>query len=105
MNGPAPAEAVLASHMQEFGQSAPSGLFLTVLLALAIVLLVRSMTRHLRRIPPSFDGDDGPRVVVPDTPAELVDPPGQELLDRLRQAPRAIEAPRSDRRPDDDPPR
>lgn len=105
MNGPASVEAILASHMQEFGQSAPSGLFLTVLLALAIVLLVKSMTRHLKRLPRSFDGDDGPRVVVPDTPAELVDQPGQELLDRLRRAPRAIEAPRSDRRPDDDPPR
>jgi hypothetical protein len=58
------------------------------------------MTTHLRRVPRSFDaGDDGPRVVVPDTPAELVDPrpePGQELLDTLRRAPRAIEGPRRD---------
>ena len=87
---------------EDVGKAGPVGLLLTVLLAIAIVLLVKSMTRHLKRIPPSFDD---PRVVVPDTPAELVDPPGQQLLDRLRQAPRAIEAPRPDRRPDDDPPR
>ncbi|MCW2695328.1 MAG: hypothetical protein JWR62_413, partial [Modestobacter sp.] len=37
-----------------------------------------------------------------DTPAELIDPPGQALLDTLRQAPRAIEPPR---RPQDDDPR
>ena len=91
---------------EDVGKAGPIGALLTVLLFIAILLLVRSMTTHLRRVPRSFDaGDDGPRVVVPDTPAELVDPPGQGLLDRLRQAPRAIEAPRSDRRPDDDPPR
>ncbi len=81
---------------EDVGKAGPVGLLLTVLLAIAIVLLVKSMSRHLKRIPPSFDDDGGPRVVVPDTPAELVEPPGQELLDRLRQAPRAIEAPRED---------
>lgn len=86
---------------EDVGKAGPVGLLLTVLLAIAIVLLVKSMSRHLKRIPPSFD-DDGPRVVVPDTPAELVDPPGHELLERLRQAPRAIEAPRAD--PEDDGP-
>ena len=95
--------AVLAAQQmpEDVGKAGPVGLLLTVLLAISIYLLVKSMTRHLQRIPRSFD-DEGPRVVVPDTPAELVDPPGQELLDRLRRAPRAIEAPRSDRRSDDD---
>jgi len=40
-------------------------------------------------------------IVVPDTAAELVDPPGRQLLEELRRAPRAIEPPRADRRPDD----
>lgn len=95
--------AVLAAQQlpEDVGKSGPFGFFLTVCLFVAVVLLVRSMGRHLKRVPRSFDGDDGPRVVVPDTPAELVDPPGHEVLDRLRRAPRAIEAPRSDRRPDD----
>ena len=94
---------VLAADQQlpeDVGKAGPIGALLTVLLFIAILLLVRSMTTHLKRVPRSFDaGDDGPRVVVPDTPAELVDPrpePGQELLDTLRRAPRAIEGPRRD---------
>ena len=90
---------------EDVGKAGPIGALLTVLLFIAVLLLVRSMTTHLKRVPRSFDvGDDGPRVVVPDTPAELVDPapaPGQELLDTLRRAPRAIEGPRrDDGRPD-----
>ncbi len=85
---------------EDVGKAGPIGALLTVLLFIAILLLVRSMTTHLKRVPRSFDaGDDGPQVVVPDTPAELVDPrpqPGQELLDTLRRAPRAIEGPRRD---------
>ena len=88
--------AVLAASDQQLpedvGKSGPLGLFLV------LVLLVKSMTRHLKRIPPSFEPRDQPDVVVPDTPAELVEPrrPGQDLLDTLRRAPRAIEGPRRD---------
>ena len=87
---------------EDVGKSGPLGLFLILVLLLATALLVRSMGRHLRRLPRSFDEDDGPRVTVPDTPAELVEPrqPGQDLLDTLRRAPRAIEGPPADR--DDD---
>ncbi len=85
---------------EDVGKAGPIGALLTVLLFLAILLLVKSMTTHLKRVPRSFDPeDDGPRVVVPDTLAELVDPrpePGQDLLDTLRRAPRAIEGPRHD---------
>ncbi len=99
---------VIAAEQQlpeDVGKAGPVGALLTVLLFIAILLLVKSMTTHLKRVPRSFDPeDDGPRVVVPDTPAELVDPapaPGQELLDTLRRAPRAIEGPRRhDGRPD-----
>jgi hypothetical protein len=94
---------LLAAEQQlpeDVGKSGPIGLLLTVLLFIAALLLVRSMTTHLKRLPRSFDPEeDGPRVVVPDTPAELVDPapaPGQDLLDTLRRAPRAIEGPRRD---------
>ena len=85
---------------EDVGKAGPIGALLTVLLFIAVLVLVKSMTTHLKRVPRSFDPeDDGPRVVVPDTPAELVDPrpePGQDLLDRLRRAPRAIEGPRRD---------
>ena len=84
----------------DVGKAGPLGLLLVALLGIAIALLVKSMSRHLKRIPRSFDADE-PRVVVPDSPAELLDPPGQDLLDHLRRAPRAIEPPPTDRRPDD----
>jgi hypothetical protein len=87
---------------EDVGKSGPFGFFLTVCLFIAIVLLVKSMSRHLKRVPRSFDDPDRPGVVVPDTPAELLDPPGERLLDELRRAPRAIEPPRRDRRPDED---
>jgi hypothetical protein len=93
--------AVLAEQAPEdVGKSGPLGLLLTVLLLIAVFLLVRSMSKHLKRIPPSFDPAD--RVEeVPDTPEELFRPaPGEELLDDLRRAPLAIEPPREEPRPD-----
>ncbi len=98
-----PTGALLAAADQlpeDVGKSGPLGLLITALLAIAVVLLIRSMAGHLKRVPRSFDGADDVR--VPDTPAELVDPPppGQGLLDDLRRAPRAIEPPRDDDRPE-----
>ncbi|MGY1672847.1 hypothetical protein [Geodermatophilus sp. SYSU D00710] len=91
--------AVTAAEQQlpeDVGKSGPLGAFLVLVLLVATVLLVKSMSRHLKRLPRSFDEPDAPRVVVPDTPADLVEPrqPGQDLLDTLRRAPRAIEGPR-----------
>jgi hypothetical protein len=83
---------------EDVGKSGPLGLLLTVLLLIAVALLVRSMTTHLKRIPASFDPVE-PVERVPDTPAELLERrprPGDELLDNLRRAPRAIEPPRRD---------
>jgi hypothetical protein len=95
---------VLAAEQEQLpedvGKAGPVGLALIVALLIATLLLVRSMGRHLKKIPPSFDPDDQP-IEVPDTPAELIDGhrqvPGQELLDTLRRAPRAIEPPRRPR--------
>jgi hypothetical protein len=99
--------AVLAQQAPEdVGKSGPLGLLLTVLLLITVFLLVRSMTKHLKRIPASFDQPRVPQ--VPDTPAELLDPrpePGEELLDTLRKAPRAIEPPRDGRQSDPEGPR
>jgi hypothetical protein len=85
---------------EDVGKSGPLGLLLTLLLLIAVTFLVRSMSKHLKRIPPSFDPADDIED-VPDTPAELFEPPsgrepGGEVLDSLRRAPRAIEPPRSD---------
>src|SRR5919112_4403667 len=80
---------------EDVGKAGPIGLLLIVLLLIAVALLVRSMTTHLKRVPRSFDPADAPPD-IPDTPAELLDDraprsePGDELLDTLRRAPRAI---------------
>jgi hypothetical protein len=114
---PAPLLVVLAAapagpspspdDTSDVGTAGPTGLALTVVLLIAVALLVRSMSKHLKRIPRSFDPedlrDDGIGR-VPDTPAELLEPerePGEDLLEQLRRAPRAIEPPRRDQ----DPPR
>lgn len=82
---------------QDVGKSGPLGLLLTVCLLIAVFLLVRSMSRHLKRIPSSFAPAD-PARQVPDTPEELFEPrPGQQVLDDLRRAPLAIEPPREKR--------
>jgi hypothetical protein len=46
----------------EFGEASPIALVVTVLLAIAIVLLIRSMTKHLKRVPKNF----GPAEEEPD---------------------------------------
>ena len=81
---------------EDVGKAGPLGLLLIVVLLIAVILLGRSMGRHLKKVPVSFDPADQ----VPDTPAELVTTsapePGAELLDTLRRAPLAIEPPRRD---------
>jgi hypothetical protein len=86
---------------EDVGKAGPLGLLLIVLLLIATGLLVRSMTGHLKKLPRSFDpADREPVVEVPDDLSELDQAQqGQELLDTLRKAPLAIEAPRRD---DDD---
>ena len=84
---------------EDVGKSGPLGLLLIVILLIAVALLVKSMSGHLKKLPRSFDPEDQePRVTVPDDLSELDarQEPGQELLDTLRRAPRAIEAPRPD---------
>jgi hypothetical protein len=40
---------------EEFGKASPVGLVVLVVLFLATILLVRSMNKHLRKVPASFD--------------------------------------------------
>jgi hypothetical protein len=39
----------------EFGEASPLGLLVIILLGVAMVFLIRSMTKHLKRVPASFD--------------------------------------------------
>jgi hypothetical protein len=87
---------------EDVGKAGPIGLLLIVVLLIVTAFLVKSMGRHLKRVPGSFDP---PEVVVPDDASELFErepEPGQDLLDTLRRAPRAIEPPREDRPADPD---
>ena len=88
---------------EDVGKAGPIGLLLIVVLLNASAFLVKSMSRHLKRVPHSFEPE--PQVVVPDDAAELFEQPrepGQDLLDTLRRAPLAIEPPRDDRPADPD---
>ena len=103
MSAAVPVLAASEQLPEDVGKSGPLGLLLIVLLLIATVLLVRSMSGHLKRVPRTFEPED--RIDVPDTPAELLDPPqpGEDLLDTLRQAPLAIEPPRHDGDSENDP--
>ena len=55
----------------DFGKASPVGLLIVVLLLIGTFLLVRSMTRHLKRLPESFDRDNPqPDQAVDDGTAE-----------------------------------
>jgi hypothetical protein len=43
---------------EEFGKASPIALVVVVILGLATVVLIRSMTKRIRRLPASFDDDD-----------------------------------------------
>jgi len=43
---------------EDFGKSTPLGLLLLVLSLIAIGLLVRSMSKHIKRVPASFANDE-----------------------------------------------
>ena len=66
----------------DFGKASPFGLLIVVLLLIGTFLLVRSMNRHLNKLPESFDPDqpewdqdiDDGTVVDPDGPEHGVDP-------------------------------
>ena len=47
----------------EFGKASPVGLVVVLLLAVVTVLLIRSMSKRIRRLPASFDEPDGQQPV------------------------------------------
>jgi hypothetical protein len=53
----------------DFGKASPFGLLVVVLLLIGTFLLVRSMNRHLKKLPDSFDGK-GPEPDVADESVE-----------------------------------
>lgn len=63
----------LLAAQDQPGQAGPLGLFIILALGAVTVLLVRSMGRHLRRIPPSFEPP-----AAPTGPAQQPVPPDDE---------------------------
>jgi hypothetical protein len=45
-------------QQEDFGKSSPLGLLILVLFFIAVVFLVKSMNKHLRKLPASFDQPD-----------------------------------------------
>jgi hypothetical protein len=83
---PAPPPGGPADRGEEFGKTSPIALVVILLLGLATVLLIRSMSKRLRNVPESFDppadstadadpatdhaaGPAGDRVQAPGTPS------------------------------------
>jgi hypothetical protein len=58
----------------DFGKASPFGLLVVVLLLIATVFLVRSMNRHLKKLPDSFDPQNpGPDQAVDDGTIGIID--------------------------------
>jgi hypothetical protein len=56
---------------EDFGKSSPVGLLVLLLFFIAVAFLVRSMTKHLKRVPASFDKpEDEPEAEPVDEKAE-----------------------------------
>jgi len=57
---PAPAPDDPGGRGEDFGKSSPLGLFVLLAFLVAVVFLARSMSKHLKRVPKSFDPPEEP---------------------------------------------
>ncbi len=55
---------------EDFGKSSPLGLLLLVVFFIAVFFLVRSMNKHLRNLPASFDEPAPPDAAKDDKPKD-----------------------------------
>ncbi|WP_290061446.1 hypothetical protein [Amycolatopsis solani] len=58
---------------EDFGKSSPVGFLVLILFLVAVAFLVRSMTKHLKRVPASFD--DPPAEAAPAPPEAKAEQP------------------------------
>jgi hypothetical protein len=65
----------------DFGKASPFGLLVVVLLLIGVVFLVRSMNRHLRELPDSFDAQHSAAATDVDAGATGADQPRQQNPD------------------------
>jgi hypothetical protein len=87
----------------EWGKAAPIGLLVILLLAIAMLFLLRSFTRQLKKVPATFDPVEPAVQVDPGSRQSTADPSG----DAARVPAAADDGPRPDARrpagPDDSP--
>jgi hypothetical protein len=55
LNASLQADAAPRNSGPDFGKASPFGLLVVVLLLISVMFLMRSMNRHLRKLPDSFD--------------------------------------------------
>ena len=55
---------------EDFGKSSPVGFLVLILFLIAVAFLVRSMTKHLKRVPASFDDPPAEETSTGEPPAE-----------------------------------
>jgi hypothetical protein len=60
----------------DFGKSSPVGLLVLLLFFIAVAFLVRSMTKHLKRVPASFDE---PAASPPESESESAEKPADSV--------------------------
>lgn len=53
----------------EWGKAAPAGLLIWLFLGIALFFLIKSMNRHMKRVPKTFDTDEQPDAGVDTRPA------------------------------------
>jgi preprotein translocase subunit SecG len=55
---------------EDFGKSSPVGFLLLLVFLIAVAFLVRSMTKHLKRVPASFDNEESASAKEPESAKE-----------------------------------
>ncbi|WP_181783852.1 hypothetical protein [Pseudonocardia pini] len=55
-----------ANQGEEFGKASPVALIVILLLAVATIALIVSMSRRIRRLPESFDDEQGEQAEAPE---------------------------------------
>lgn len=67
----------------EWGKAAPAGLLIWLFLGAALFFLIKSMNRHMKRVPKSFDADAGSVQDEPDGDAVTEGRGGDEGVEEL----------------------
>lgn len=74
----APPPADPGGQGEDFGKSSPVGLVLLILFGIAVAFLIRSMTKHLKKVPASFEAGSGDSSANPGGSGPGAEPGGSE---------------------------